>query len=187
MIYRFRIVSDEVDNFKREIAIDADDTFLRLRNAILDSVGYSKDQMDSFFICDDDWSKQKEITLVEMDTGSDQDIWLMEDTQLSELIEDEGQKLIFVFDYMTDRAFFMEMKECVPGKNLKDPLCQRKEGKAPAQFIDIDEVNEKAAKAAAISAAIDINDIDDGEFYGDEGFNEDELGELSDYDDDDMR
>ena len=107
MIYKFRIVSDEVDNFKREIAIDADDTFLRLRNAILDSVGYSKDQMDSFFICDDDWSKQKEITLVEMDTDSDQDIWLMEDTQLSELIEDEGQKLIFVFDYMTDRAFFM--------------------------------------------------------------------------------
>ena len=53
MIYKFRIVSDEVDNFKREIAIDADDTFLRLRNAILDSVGYTKDQMDSFFICDE--------------------------------------------------------------------------------------------------------------------------------------
>ncbi len=31
MIYKFRIVSDEVDNFKREIAIDADATFLSLR------------------------------------------------------------------------------------------------------------------------------------------------------------
>ena len=30
MIYKFRIVSDEVDNFKREIAIDADDTFFAL-------------------------------------------------------------------------------------------------------------------------------------------------------------
>ena len=88
---------------------------------------------------------------------------------------------------MTELAFFIKIKELKKKKNLKDPLCQRKEGKAPAQFIDIDEVNEKAAKAAAISAAIDINDIDDGEFYGDEGFNEDELGELSDYDDDDMR
>ena len=37
MIYKFCIVSDEVDNFKLEIAIDSDDTFLRLRNAILDS------------------------------------------------------------------------------------------------------------------------------------------------------
>ena len=187
MIYKFRIVSDEVDNFKREIAIDADDTFLRLRNAILDSVGYTKDQMDSYFICDDDWSKEKEITLVEMDTDSDQDIWLMEDTQLSELIEDEGQKLIFVFDYMTDRAFFMEMKECVPGKNLKDPLCQRKVGKAPAQFIDIDEANEKAAAAKAASIdAIGFDEIGE-DFYGDDGFNEDELGDLADYDDEEIR
>ena len=78
------------------------------------------------------------------------------------------------------------MKECVPGKNLKDPLCQRKEGKAPAQFIDIDEVNDKAAKAAAINASIGIDDIDE-EFYGEDGFNEDELGELADYDDEEIR
>ena len=39
MIFTFRIVSDEVDNFKREIKIDADNTFLDLRNAICDSVG----------------------------------------------------------------------------------------------------------------------------------------------------
>ena len=34
MIFNFRIVSDEVDNFKREIKIDADATFLDLKNAI---------------------------------------------------------------------------------------------------------------------------------------------------------
>ena len=66
MIYKFRIVSDEVDNFKRVIAIDADDTFESLRNAILESVDYTKDQMDSFFICDEDWSKRTEITLADM-------------------------------------------------------------------------------------------------------------------------
>ena len=42
MIYNFRIVSDEVDNFRREISIDSDSTFLQLRNAICDSVGYDK-------------------------------------------------------------------------------------------------------------------------------------------------
>ena len=31
MIFNFRIVSDEVDNFKREIKIDADATFWILR------------------------------------------------------------------------------------------------------------------------------------------------------------
>ena len=57
MIYKFRIVSDEVDNFKREIAIDADATFLSLRNAICDCVGYDKGQMNSFFLCDNGWGK----------------------------------------------------------------------------------------------------------------------------------
>ena len=75
MIYKFRIVSDEVDNFKLEIAIDSDDTFLRLRNAILDAVGYTKDQFDSFFICGDDWTKEKEITLTEMNQTRTCGLW----------------------------------------------------------------------------------------------------------------
>ncbi len=175
MIYKFYIVSDEVDNFKREIAIDADDNFFSLRNAILDSVGYTKDQMDSFFICDDDWSKNKEITLTDMGSDSDEDIWIMDETPLSELIEEEGQKLLFVFDYMTDRAFFMEMKESIPGKSLKEPLCQKKEGKPAPQFIDIDEISTKKAPITP------VDDLD-ADFYGDESYNDDEL-DMDSFDD----
>lgn len=175
MVYKFCIVSDEVDNFKREISIDADDNFLSLRNSILDSVGYSKDQMDSFFICDEDWSKEKEITLADMGSDSDEDIWLMEDTPLNELIEDDGQKLLYVFDYMTDRAFFMEMKESFPGKTLREPVCQKKEGNPAPQFIDIDKVNEKRSMTTSPT------ELDD-DFYGDESFNEDEL-DLDGFDD----
>ncbi|MDE6074381.1 MAG: hypothetical protein K2F80_07265 [Muribaculaceae bacterium] len=51
MIYNFRMVSDEVPNFRREIQIDADATFADLKNAICDAVGYDKNQMSSFFIC----------------------------------------------------------------------------------------------------------------------------------------
>ena len=69
MLFRFLILSDEADDFKREIKIDSESTFLDLQNAILDSVGYTKDQMTSFFICDDDWSKKTEITLVERKTA----------------------------------------------------------------------------------------------------------------------
>ena len=42
MLYKFRIVSDEVENFKLEILIDSDDTFMRLRNAIMDAAGYDR-------------------------------------------------------------------------------------------------------------------------------------------------
>ena len=107
MIFRFLILSDEVDDFKREIKIDSEATFLDLYNIIMDSVGYTKDQMCSFFICDEDWSKKTEITLVEMDTSSEVDNYIMKDTVLDQLLEDEHQKLLFVFDYLTERAFFM--------------------------------------------------------------------------------
>lgn len=173
MVYKFKLVSDEVSNFSREIEIDANSTFLQLRNAILDSVNYTKDDIDSFFLCNDDWERQEEITLEDMGSTSDQDIWLMEDTPLNELIEEEGQKLIFVFDYMTERSFFMEMKEEIPGKSLSEPICTIKRGTPPKQVVDLDEF-EKQIDQTAKAKATDDFEVD--EFYGDSDYNEDELG-----------
>lgn len=164
MIFRFLLLSDEVDNFKREIQIDSEATFLDLHNAILKSVGFTDDQMCSFFICDDDWSKKTEITLVDMGTSSDEDNYIMEDTRLEELLEDEHQKLLFVFDYMTERAFFMELREIIPGKDLKDALCTKSEGNPPAQVVSLDEFESKNTST----------DIDE-DFYGDSDFDIDEL------------
>ena len=52
MIYKFVIVSDEADNFKLQISIDSTATFMELRNVILDSAGYSKEQIRGFIIND---------------------------------------------------------------------------------------------------------------------------------------
>ncbi len=172
MIYNFRLVSDEVDNFKREIQIDADATFLDLRNAICDCTGYDKSQMSSFFLCDDGWERDKEITLEDMGSDSSEDVYLMEDTPLSDLIEDEGQRLVWVFDYLTDRSFFIEMKNFITGKTLKDPLCTVSMGEAPQQNVDMDEFDAKIdAKAARVAADTDMDD----DFYGTTEFNEDEF------------
>lgn len=172
MIYNFRLVSDEVDNFKREIQIDSDATFLDLRNAICDCTGYDKGQMSSFFLCDDGWERDKEITLEDMGSDSSEDVYLMEDTPLSDLIEDEGQRLVWVFDYLTDRSFFIEMKNIITGKTLKDPLCTVSMGEAPQQVVDMDEFDAKIdAKVAQAAANADMDD----EFYGTTEFNEDEF------------
>lgn len=168
MVYRFKLVSDEVSNFSREIEIDSDNTFLQLRNAILESVNFTKDELDSFFLCNDEWEREDEITLEDMgNSAADQDIWLMESTPLSELIEDEGQKLSFVFDYFTERSFFLELKEIIPSRHLVEPICTMKLGKAPAQTVDMAEF-DKAIDAKANSTnvldEIDIEPIDSGAF-----------------------
>lgn len=164
MIFRFLILSDEVDNFKREIKIDADATFLDFYKVIVDCTGFSDNEMASFFICNSNWRKEQEITLVEMDTDSDEDSYIMEDTALNEFLEDEKQKLMFVFDYLNERALYIELSEIITGKNLKKPQCTLSEGNAPAQFLNLDE--EKADTR--------MSDMEES-FYGDEGFNIDEL------------
>lgn len=173
MVYKFKLVSDEVSNFAREIEIDSESSFLQLRNVILDSVDYTKDELDSFFICDDDWTRNEEITLEDMGSSSDQDVWLMDDTPLSEFLEDEGQKLMFMFDYLTERSFFMELKEIIPGGTLLDPICTLKRGKAPKQQseLDVDLTN--------ITTSPDKEELD-VDFYGDSEFNDDEIAGLSD-------
>ena len=40
MVYKFRLLSDEVEDFRRDIEIDSDATFLDLHKAILESVNY---------------------------------------------------------------------------------------------------------------------------------------------------
>lgn len=172
MVFNFKIVSDGPENFKREIKIDAQATFLDLKNAICDSVGYDKTMMDSFFICDDGWEKRKEITYEDMDLESDQEAWLMDDAVLEDFIDDTGQKLLYVFDYMTDRALFMEMTEMIPNKILKDPVCTLSLGNAPKQTIDMDEFD--AQIEAKIAKTLVEDDLDE-EFYGSDDYNPDEF------------
>ena len=48
---------------------------------------------------------------MEMDSDSSVDTYLMDSTHIDEFIEDKGQRLMFVFDMLTDRAFFIELKD----------------------------------------------------------------------------
>lgn len=160
MVYRFTIISDEVEDFLREIQIDSEATFYDLHEAILKSVKYKDDQMTSFFICDENWEKEKEITLEYMDTNSEEDCWVMKDTKLDELLEDEKQKMLYVFDPLTERVFFIELSEIITGKTLIDPICTKQKGKAPKQTIDFDEFAKTDTN---------IDDMDEN-FYGDEDY-----------------
>ena len=165
MVYKFTILSDEEDNFVRVINIDSEAKFIDLHNAILEAVSYEKNLMTSFFICDDNWEKGQEVTLVEMESSSEYDNLVMEDTTLEELLVDENQKLLYVFDMMSDRLFFIELTEIIPRKNLEKAICISTEGDAPIQIMAEESV------VAVSKANVDEN------FYGDEEFELDELDE----------
>ena len=179
MVYRFIIVSDEVDDFRRDITIDSDATFFELHEAILNSVGYAKDQITSFFICDDDWAKQKEITLIDMDSSSDEDSYIMDRSRLSELLDEERQKLIYVFELLTDRCFYMELREIIPRKNMEKPQVVKSAGHPPPQISLMEDLDFSIPAHTSHSSEYD----EDNDFYddfGDGDYDEEDLENLSD-------
>ena len=184
MIYRFSLISDEVDMFLREIQINSDATFLDFHKAILESVGYPDDQMTSFFVCNEDWEKETEITLEDMGGSySDVDTYVMAETALEEFIEDEKQRLIYVFDPPAERMFFIELSEIITGKTLNAPKCAKKNGEPPVQTLDFDQLmnlqptgNEEIDDIFRDDQDFDISELDpDGIDIIDDGFNPSDL------------
>ncbi len=165
MVYKFTILSDEIDNFVRVINIDPEATFFDLHDTILNSVNFEKNQMTTFFICSDDWEKEQEVTLVEMESDSEYDNLVMDETKLEELLSEEKQKLLYVFDLISDRAFFIELSEIIPGKKVDKPTCISSKGIPPQQIlVNLDE---------NFAPKINLDET----FYGDEDFELDELDE----------
>ncbi len=171
MVYRFLLLSDEVENFERVIDINSDATFADFQVAILKSVGFSASDLTTFHICSDDWEKYQEILFMEMDSDSSVDTYLMENTRLDEFIEDEGQRLMFVFDMLTDRAFFIELKEVIAGKTLESPECVSSQGNPPVQAVAFDELLDDVMNKKASSST----NFFDEDLYGDDMYNEDEF------------
>jgi hypothetical protein len=163
----FTLLSDEIDEFVRVITIDSEAKFIDLNNAILESVGYDMTQMTTFFMCSDNWEKGQEITLLEMESSSEYDNLVMDQTSLDELFVDEKQKLLFVFDVFSERAFFIELSEIITGQDTDVAKCIVSKGEAPVQLLGEKVIDVSSAQKATIGE----------DFYGDQDFELDELDE----------
>ncbi len=178
MLYRIKFICEEVDGFVRELKIDSDATFLDLNKAVLDSCGYADDQMTSFFLCDEEWERKEQVTREDMGASGydDEDIYVMADTRLSELIEEEEQHLEYVFDPFNNRSFYLDVKEIIPGQHLKKAEVVRSKGDAPVQIEGMDDDPIAPLKGGKKKTAASYDDFDeDSLFSGVGGFNDDEL------------
>lgn len=143
MVFRFILISDEVENFMREIQIDSDATFLDLHKAILKACDYTDDEITTFFICKNGWEKAQQITFEDMGTSFEDDSYLMEKTRLSELLEDEKQHLLYTYDIRADRMFFIELSEIITRKTLDEAVVTRSIGNPPPQILNLDELDKR--------------------------------------------
>lgn len=108
---------------------------------------------------------------MEMETSSEEDNYVMDSTCLEDLIEDEHQHLLFVFDMLSERAFFMDLVEIIPGETLDKPRVTLSEGSAPEQLSSLEFAETRVASSSSINdmfdeEGIDFDDLDPDGFSG---------------------
>jgi hypothetical protein len=139
MIYLFRIISDENQDFYRDVVIKGSDTFLDFHSTLQAGLGYDPSQLASFFITNDRWEKQLEITLIDMMHETAIETRTMDETTIDEYIHELNQRMIYVFDFFSERAFFMELIEMTDQVSPRQtPFIAHAAGDPPEQLsLDI--------------------------------------------------
>ncbi len=136
MVYKFRIISNENENFFRDIEIKKSSTFFEFHQIIQDSVNFDKTQIASFFISNNKWEKGEEITLMDMSDFDKSKVHVMHKTKLSDFIKQKTDKLIYIYDFFSERGFYIELMNIAkPEKNIKYPVLANGKGKAPKQIL----------------------------------------------------
>ncbi len=135
MILLFRIISDENQEFFRDLVIDGSDTFLDLHQTLQENLGYDPSQLASFYITTEMWEKQQEITLIDMMQESGKKSLTMGDVTLDEYISEVSQRMIYIYDFFSERAFFMELIETSDQTSPRNtPFIANERGDAPPQL-----------------------------------------------------
>lgn len=108
----FRVLIDTVDDTDvfRDISIRSTDTFELLHRAIINAFSFEGGQMASFYMSDEEWNKGDEIGLLDM-SGEDTGFQLMEQTIIGDRVEEIGQKLIYVYDFLNMWCFYVELNK----------------------------------------------------------------------------
>ncbi|MFC2090238.1 hypothetical protein ACFLT1_05635 [Bacteroidota bacterium] len=141
MVYKFRILSDEDKEFARELLISSEDSFLDFHHCLQEDLAYDPKQLASFFITNSAWEKQIQITLIDMMDEEDSNVITMDVARLSEYIKDLNQRLLYVYDFFSERSFFIELTETIPISGKRpDPKIVYSTGNPPIQ-IDLDLTN----------------------------------------------
>lgn len=164
MIIKYRIISGEDDNFVRDIEIFSDSTFYDLHLAIQLSCEYDPSLLTTFYLSNKAWDKLDEIVQELIDAESQEDVKLMRETDLDLFNPKIGQRYIYIFDFFSVRAFFIEIvnirEKTKEDKNLEFPICTLSHSKSPRQVF-IDDINEDELENPTDFDCLDDDDLDE--------------------------
>ena len=169
MIFRFKMLSDENDDFFRDYEVPCDMSLLDFHKFICGDLKYDCTAMTSLFLADNHWNKLREFTMADMgfdgvsDDGTEPTP--MENVRLSQIVHNNLDRLIYQFDMFEDRAYFLEMTEAKKRMQGHEyPAVVDSCGDIPDQF----EIRGNSG----VNSLFDEIMADFGDFQGDDDYDD---------------
>jgi hypothetical protein len=148
LIYRFRITSEEFDDFLRVIEIQPGQTFLDFHECLLTNADIDKCDRSFFYITDNSFKKQREISLKPLkkqvkkyDDDLDEIVtetfepFLMKDVRIKDFVEDPHQRMIYEFFGKDFLVFFVELFKIIKtDEKILLPRCIQSKGEIPKKL-----------------------------------------------------
>ena len=161
MIFLFRIISDENPDFFRDLVAGDSDTFLDVHNTLQKELAYDPTQLASFFITNNEWEKEQEITLIDMMEEPGVTNLTMDQVTLGEHIKDINQRMLYIFDFFSERAFFIELIEMEDQVSPREtPFIAHGEEDPPPQLA-LDKLMDESPEFDESSPGEDADPLDD--------------------------
>lgn len=193
--YKFKVYYDEVDDFVRDVELLANDNFESFHHLLYDCIGLKGNEMACFSICDPKWNAQKEITLMDMsddDVPSDnsepeyeeEDVFstksnlpnfVMKDSLLKDFITDPHQHIIYEYDFMDPKVFYIELQKVLQTDEDASlfPRCTYKCKEMPAPVKKPDTMDDDDFEFEDEDVTNEFND----------GYDDDDISGLNEFDD----
>lgn len=176
-ILKFRAYFEDDESIYRDVAIKHTQNFFDLHLTILKAYEFDNKHQATFFRSNDQWQRGREITAEIYDKPYKAQPLLMEETTIGSEIKDPNQKFIYVYDFVRNWTFMVELINVSKEENpkLTYPTITRIEGIGPQQYGTKSLLGDKFVD---IEEKYDLTNTMEGmEGFGEEGESSDESGE----------
>lgn len=135
-ILKFRVYFEEDDSVYRDVAVRHTQSFLLLHQVILKAYEFDNKHQATFFRSNDHWQRGREISLERYDKAYKAEPLLMDATTIGSEIRDPNQKFIYVYDFVKNWSFLVELINVSKEADAKMdyPAVVKTEGIAPSQY-----------------------------------------------------
>ena len=160
MIYRFRVIldNDTDDDIFRDIEIYETNSLEEFHKTIINSFSFINNEMASFYISDNEWNQGEEISLFNFGDES-KETKLMSSVAINQVINNENNKLIYIYDFLNMWVFLIELIEVAEEiKGVNYPNIIFSKGKLP------EKAPEKKFESKK-DGIVDDGDYEDDHYY----------------------